>query len=237
MSPKAESRLGFTLIELLVVIAIIGILAALLFPALTTSRNSMDNVKCVSNLRQIGAAVNLFCNDHDDYFPGPLWYGQTPWYTSVDPASLPSSLEKYLNLAPSQPWGQRANVFVCPAYERAVTIASAPVYCTLQLVLSGSNGASGPRPWGYPNNGSEGLSAYQAVMRRIAIAQYLINGKAVTLAASPAIRDTDKLDYQTGSKPGWYDQLPSKPVHIDHQNTLFFDFHVGPVDPVSHLPK
>ena len=58
----------------------------------------------------------------------------------------------------------------------------------------------------------------------------------IVLANTPAIRDTDKLDYGA-PLPGWYSELPSKPVHGNHQNTLFFDWHVGKVDPVTHLPK
>jgi prepilin-type N-terminal cleavage/methylation domain-containing protein len=60
-----KEKRGFTLIELLVVIAIIAILAAILFPVFAKARERAQDTTCLSNLKQIGTAVNMYANDYD----------------------------------------------------------------------------------------------------------------------------------------------------------------------------
>jgi len=60
---------AFTLVELLVVIAIIGILAAILLPALTAARDQARVAKCMAQLKQIGLAMQMYANSYDNIIP------------------------------------------------------------------------------------------------------------------------------------------------------------------------
>ena len=60
---------AFTLIELLVVVAIIGILVALIFPVLNQAKASAKKTSCLNNLKQMGAAAQLYLADNDQRYP------------------------------------------------------------------------------------------------------------------------------------------------------------------------
>ena len=84
-----QNRQAFTLIELLTVIAIIGILAAILIPVVGTVRLSARESKSLNNLRQIGVALHLYADEHNDRFPPGYFFrpgeGERIWTTELLP--------------------------------------------------------------------------------------------------------------------------------------------------------
>ena len=116
-------RRAFTLIELLVVIAILGILAALLLPALGRAKDRAKAAFCLSNLRQWGQATMLYAAGHDDFLPrdGSPSPSDTDtnvgWYIQL-PQEL--GLPRYHDM----PWRKEPGVeplrsiWICPANSR-----------------------------------------------------------------------------------------------------------------------
>jgi prepilin-type N-terminal cleavage/methylation domain-containing protein len=231
---RTEWKSAFTLIELLCVIAVIAILVALTFPALSKTRAKVDDAKCTSNLHQIGCAILAYAIDHNDYFPGPLLLGQPAWYAHKD-ASLASYLETYMSLTPIQAWPHPPNAYTCPAFQKVATSGTIPMYGA-EYIYDANGQMDVMRPWGYPSSSVFNAVENEPIRRMSDVAAAIdpTNGQPISLSKAVALHDIDQTEYlPTASPPGWMNTLPAKPVHGDHQNALFFDWHVGRINPVT----
>lgn len=104
---RPGSSAGFTLMEILCVIAIIAMIATLALPALQNARQKADGITCVSNLRQIGAAVNSLIAQNDGKFPEVEPNPKDPIYPKG---------ENVLGLAKTlEPFGIKPESVRCPA--------------------------------------------------------------------------------------------------------------------------
>jgi prepilin-type N-terminal cleavage/methylation domain-containing protein/prepilin-type processing-associated H-X9-DG protein len=85
---------GFTLIELLVVIGIIGILTAMLLPALATAKEKARQISCINNLKQLRLAISMYADENDGQFPprfAPYWMERLqPHYENLAILRCPS---------------------------------------------------------------------------------------------------------------------------------------------------
>lgn len=124
---------AFTLIELLVVIAIIALLAAILFPAFSRSRENARRSSCQSNLKQIGTGLMQYMQDYDGYL--------VPTQTSGSPAISWSTL--------IFPYIKNSQVFFCPSTTApGITAPVDPQFVT-----------GGPSYYGATTNDSSGSAS------------------------------------------------------------------------------
>jgi prepilin-type N-terminal cleavage/methylation domain-containing protein len=103
-------RRAFTLIELLVVIAIIAILAAILFPVFAQAKDAAKKTVCLSNMKQIGTATQLYVNDYDDR----LFY-RANWAYSRSGVIPQTAANRWWNLM--MPYQKSYDIFRCPSDE------------------------------------------------------------------------------------------------------------------------
>lgn len=145
---------GFTLVELLVVIAIIGILVALLLPAVQAAREAARRSQCLNNCRQIGLAVHMYHDTTNELPPSRMWDGGFTWAGVVLPyieeASIRNSADftKNFSAQPDIVKNTVVTTFLCPSriHEQPLNYTNAEVIPYIQTSTGGTvNGAGTTR--------------------------------------------------------------------------------------------
>ena len=152
-----HTKRGFTLIELLAVIAIIGVLIALLLPAIQSSRDAARRAQCANNLHQIGVALLAYHNGHSSFPRGgwPAASANLSWSASILPHLADQSLYERLNRdaqytdASNLAAGQvQLPVFLCPSAPnepRLRNSADLPASSTQTYARTNYGGMAGER--------------------------------------------------------------------------------------------
>jgi len=198
--------IGFTLVELLVVIAIIAILAAILFPVFAKAREQAERTQCLSNMKNLSMALNMYCQGWDGRFP--LGF-QTPPANCFDPTLIPNNW--CLSI---QPYVQNTQIFLCPvAFPNSGGGLDLCSYVLSTGTLAPSDRVTGAITWAAPIASGRPLSNYKA-------ASYSVLLYESFESFGGGAHGTQYVDTEAGGVTGG-----PLPLHAEGSNYAFVDGH------------
>ena len=206
---------AFTFVELLVVIAIIGILSAVLLPALSAAKAQAHSTSCKNHLRQMGLALEMYVHENSSRYPhvGVWWALLAPYY-------------------PLQ-WTNSA--YHCPGYKGAITAGTNPgdhdPLGSYAYNWKGVHGYQTPKP-GAPDLGLGWETTFPFV---VSVAQIKEPCEMFAIGESRFLKETqsqNEADCVFAMFCG-FNQFANvlPPRHGKKYNQLYCDGHVGAMDP------
>lgn len=211
-----KQNTAFSLTELILVIMGVCVLSALLLAAVQKARLMAEDARCISHLRQIGAASHEYAFDHRNKLPGPMVAVMVATYSAATPNHLAAYLYPYFHLPPKPPGvpDYRAEVFECPAIRRT-TLAQGALPAGIRYFFSPRNYTRTDgklyHPFGYQN------SSTKIPEPPLSLTEVDAPSKVTLLI------DADQqlvTDYRGNIN------MAAKPAHRNKRHHLFMDVHV-----------
>ena len=215
-----SSETAFTLVELLIVIAVIAILASLLLPALGRSKDAAQRIKCVSNLRQLGLATQMYWGDNNSEcfrYGGVMTNGgQLYWFGWIGPG--PEG---------QRPFDATQGVLYSYLQGRGVELCPSLNYALGQFKLKATGAA-----YGYGYNLHLSVPATQPPVKitriiRTTETALLADAAQVNTFQPPASRSNPMLEefyYVSNNR----NEATAHFRHAQRANAIFCDGHVAP---------
>ncbi|RRJ98270.1 prepilin-type N-terminal cleavage/methylation domain-containing protein [Opitutaceae bacterium TAV4] len=228
---RSTQSAAFTLIELLTVVAIIGILAGIILGTIGNVRKKAHQVRCISNLRQVGIAMLAYVSDNKEKLPGPIYYQVQAKYGWKQYTELAARLATYAGYPNPETLGANVRPYFpllhCPSRGIQDTttdsIATFAAQCDLDDNKSGNNNR---HAFGVPDEGNKNVFDPPGGTRPLRYSELEAVGGISRTWALIEVDQTITYGVVKG-RTGWYNSLPKTPPHGNKRTVLWFDGRVN----------